>query len=562
MDCKDKFYQNLLLNDTIDISKNFIGECEEMIKSINSLDGSLKDYDLMLIFKAISMYDDINTRITYIKSFYKMINDKEIDSQKLKGCLDTFNLFNNLPKYTQNENLIKIMISDFENNLDSIINQYTSYKYFYDLYDKDAFTKERLPLIRIIKYCLKNNLFEVYSKIARRLEPRIINIFFDTYSKEIKQIINNNRNNSDLLYLFIGLEENNLNDFFTDTLTQLLENASFKLIFLLITEDIPKKYIVNDYFEKSFTKFDLGNQTSILNALSNFEYPKEFILNLRKHLNKSTKDDNRIEAMLGITDGYFRLLYYVISNSSYFRKYNIKDSELWKIIEAIYNNEEFKVNENINLYEHLTNLYYTCYKYATESIINSLYPIDNLKDEITYLEDIKFNILAVGDNVYGCDIYNDTTVDDLFANKNFTCAHILTENNFSHMSDARHLFGFYTNIIPSSIVKIILGEIVLPRLYSKYEKDISKERTLLLDIVDLNNVTLNLNTFNTICFRTKTNNNQPIKPNCIICFDEITQSDLNFAKKFNQKILVLKRNPHTIENNEINNYRGQGELDF
>lgn len=565
MDCRDEFHKNLLLNDTVDTSEDFINECQEIVKSIGNLDYS--SLNLKILYEFFCELDflhdhNINRKIEYIKTLYTAINGKEIEAKELKGCLDAFKLFNNVQKYTQNENMIKFMITDFKDYLDIIIDPCTRCLYPDDEYNKEYFKECRLPIIRIMKYCLKNNLFEIYFQITRKIEPRIINIFFDTYSEEIVKIINRNQNNSYVLLLFTGLDENNLNRFFTDNLFILLENANCFLIDSLINNEIPKSYIINNYFTKAFKKFNLGSQTSILNTLSDFEYPNEFIFDLHKLLNKPTKNDSKIRSTLGITDSYFQWVYYRISNSSYFMKYNVEESELWKVMEKIYNNEEFKVNKNLNLYEYLMNLYDTCYKYATESIVNSLYPLDNLKNEITYLKNVKFNILAVGNNAYGCDHeYCAETVDALFCdNQNFACGHILTENNFSHASDAHRFFGFYTNITTSSIVKMECGEMHLPNLKAKYVQSISKNGDLLLGIDDLNKFALNMDTFSTICFRTKTNNNQPIKPNCIICFDEVNKEDLECAKKFNQKILVLKRNPYTIENNEIDDYRGQGEV--
>lgn len=568
---KDNFHQKLILNDTTNNSNEFCKKCSNMINSISNLD----DYDLNFIFSTFFlMLNNINylrfnqsndiDSIEFICQLYESHLGKNVNQSKKEGFRSFVELFNNLDIYTKNEEVLKFIIDsfDFYKDLHKIIEFWNNPPYVANMYNDKCFIKQLLPFIRLMDYCLKNNFFAKYAFLVEYIEPKFIYIFFNTYKNQIKIIINQNKSNPDILYIFTNLDENNINNFFTLDLLPLLESASFDLILHLIREDIPKRYITNDFFKNGFKKFNLSEQIAILETFDQLEYPLEFINDLHHNLNKKTENNGLSEVIFETSVNKLRELSEIFLSSSYFYKNNLVTSEFWKLIQAILNGEKIEKVEDLNLYEELVNLYNTCYRYATESIVNSLYTIDTLQNQITYLENVKFNLLAIGDDAYGCSTYNCDKVEDLFKGRNFACGTILTENNFSHPRDSHHLFGFYTNIIPSSIVNMCPSEIRRPYVSSKYIKDITPQKPLLLDIDDLNDIALKRNTFSHVCIRTTTPNNQIISPNCIICINDINESDLYFAEKFRKKILVLKKNPHTIENNGIDDYRGDGETEF
>ncbi len=551
---KNEFHKNLILNDKINNDDEFNKKCSAMIDSINELD----HFDINMFFIALKSFDTIdNNNFNDLFKLYEISKNKKISAQKKEGFANFLELLNNFNNYTKNQEILKNIITNFNDFIHQIIDYITKgYIYMLDSYNENIFVKTRLPIIRLIKYCLQNNLFSTYFKLAQKIEPCIINIFFETYKTEIIDIINKNKNNPNVLYIVTNLDENNINEIFKINLLPLLENATNYLILNLIRNDVPKKYIINDFFINGFKKCEFTKQIDILEYLEDFEYPQEFINNLHHKLNKESKCPISVENTIEISKSKFDKICHIIEHSSYFIKNNIQNSELWKLIIAISNNEPINQVQISNLYEKLVHLYSLCYNHATTSITNNIYPLNTLQEKITYLENTKFNIFAIC-----CDTTNCHTPEDLLKNQNFAWGNILTENNFSHPYDEGHLFGFYTNITPSSIVHIFPAEPVLPNLSCKYKKDITWYKPILLDIDDLNYTTLNNDTFSSVFIRTKTQDNQIIIPNCIICLDEVDKDSLNLAQKFNQKILVLKKNSKTIENNERVSYHGTGETE-
>jgi len=188
-------------------------------------------------------------------------------------------------------------------------------------------------------------------------------------------------------------------------------------------------------------------------------------------------------------------------------------------------------------------LYQDCRNYATEDIVNSLYPLNTLKDKITYLENMKFNILARVSTFFDC-----STLKETFEQRNFCGFSILSENNFSHFGDSV-LYGYYTGVSPSMITHIYPMD-SLSTSWARYAKDLSKRSNLLLDMEDLNRATFDLKTYNQLCIRTKTKQGKILYPDCVVCIDDVDESSKQKAEELDMKILVLKKNSTTIEFNE------------
>lgn len=538
------FYHNLILNDYPNNDQNFNSKCLAMYNSINSLEQSHIDF----LFRII-VDPNINS-LDFVFPMYENFKKGKISFPEKEAIINLLELYNNLDLYTKNEKILEI-ISDRVIKSACVINC-----------DNLSYDIRETISIRIIKYYLKNNQFRKYGFfVDMYFGIEVTNVFVEIYSDKIKEIINSNKNNPDILYIITNLTENNIYNFFTNDLLVLLENISYQLAIHLIDEDIPKKYIMNDYFKNAFKKFSFGEQLFVLERLVDHEYPTNFINELHSMLNKNNtqNDISPIELIFETNETQFENVHRMIINSSYFNRNNITDSELWKLITSILNNELTSDFRDLNLYKQLMELYGKCWEHATTSIINSLYPLNTLTDKITYLKNIRYNILTVGFSPLALE-----KIEDLFDNQYFACGNILSEGNFSHPGDYRCFWGFYTNITPHSIAHIFPGELVQPYTCYKYRKNIARPGALplLLDIDHLREFTIKNKTFSSVYFKTTTDNNQPILPDCIVCLDDVNNEILNLSEKYNKKILVLKRNSNTIENNEVRCYRGCAEVGF
>lgn len=313
---------------------------------------------------------------------------------------------------------------------------------------------------------------------------------------------------------------------------------------------MPRSVFMSSEFLEGFQQLTLKQQIILAEAMENIEYPPDFIKKLHTKLNKQYKNNCEIvNTLFEVSSQKLQVLYNVISNSSYFKKYGIANSEFWKLVTQIFSyiTEESSFVGNIPVdkcfYDELMNLYQTCRNYATTSIVNSLYPLDTLEDKITYLENVKFNILVRVSTIFDCK-----TLEETFEKRTFCGFSILNENNFSHFGKST-LYGYYTSVTPDLIAHIYPMD-SLSTSWARYEKDLSKRTNLLLDIDDLNDETYKLQTYNQLCIRTKTKEGKILYPNCVVHTNDVDEALIQKDEEQGFKGLVLKKNPKTIEFNE------------
>lgn len=439
----DEYCRYLIKNDSFDDSDEFDKECTDMLNEIKKLDG-FDVFNLLCSFKNIGFFHcDID-----------ITNFKE-DTIKIAFL----NLLQNLHIYTRNEKVLKYLVESYLVRPADILellleSMKSSVLYYNDKYNNDDFTRmefpiQNIPIIRIMKFCLENDLFEIYSLCAEKLEPIFIEMFFDTHLEQINKKLEDSKNNSNILYLFFNLSDGYMKKVSIMKYTSLLENSSYYALFNLI-KHAPQNFIMSDSFIEGFKKCKCNEQIDIIARLEEYEYPISFIKKLHNNLNKEsikqilTQDfiENKYKCYLG-GEAKSRLdkIYNIIFNSSYFKKNNIGNTDFWNLITTIKNNnwKQIVLNER-NLYEELMNLYKICYNYATESIVNSLYPLDTLKDKITYLENIKFNVLVRVMTMFDC-----ATLEESFEKRTFAGFSIINEKNFSHYGNTT-LYGYYSGL--------------------------------------------------------------------------------------------------------------------
>lgn len=553
----DEYCQYLIENDQLDDRDNFDKESLEIIDILKKIDTYIFIEILAKSRVLISPYhDDIDI---IKKSNWIGKENKDI-------IIKVLYFFQNFHIYTKNKKIIKLLTElIYKNNLRyleiilEIIKQsifHCNNKYNIDtITNNDHFIRmyfpiQNIPIIRIMKYSIENDLFDIYSVCAKKIEPIFIEMIFNSYFDKINQKFVNNNGNSNILYLLINLSNKYQKNLSIMRYTSLLENSSYNLLYNIINY-VPKNFIINDYFVIGFKKCEINEQLNIINSLEELEYPNDFINNLHNNLNKKSIERLKINYQQNPYDLYLnketsnklKEIYDVILNSSYFKKNNIENTNFWHLITEIKDNEWKEIiSIDRNLYLELMNLYGNCRDYATKSIVESLYPLSNLQNKITYLENVKFNILVRVQTMWDCE-----NLEESFKKRTFCGFSIINEDNFSHYGDSI-LYGYYTGITPSLIAHIYPQD-SLSQSWANYEKDLTKKLNYLLDINDLNRITYESKTYNQLCVRTKTQTGEILRHNCIVFTDE-NDKRIEIVEKSDNKILILRKNSHTIENND------------
>ncbi len=452
--------------------------------------------------------------------------------------------------FTKSDKVLKILFSQnkqvFKWFIESFFASGISANFEDDLIKK-LFPFECLPLFRMLDYALEN---EKYINFYLLMEPFsktwASNLYYEVSKDKIRKIFNNDMKSDSFLVLAF-LEKEKFFDYFPYEEKKLFKNCTTKIYNILIENDVlPKDIILNDYFLENYKNLNINEQIEIVSLLINNEYPKEFTDKLIELYNKKINSHN-FEILT--EDSNFESCSYElilkwkqeIINSSLYKKGEIKSDPL--LIEILNSDNLFKKFDK-DYFSILYSYYLKCRNYSTESIVNSLYKLNELNSDVVEMKETKFNILA--------RVKTDFDAKDLFESfeKRTFCGYsILCENNFSHYGD-EPLFGYYSNITPN-LISHVFPKDSLSKSYARYEKNLSKWNSMWLDIDDLNRKTYNNRTYNQLCIRTKDNEGKILLPDCIVSTNEkYRDRDISVAKEYGIKTLVLNKNKFTIEENK------------
>jgi len=419
-----------------------------------------------------------------------------------------------------------------------------SYKGYYvgnfEEHNQQEFTRVTLHLIRMLDYFLEKGALKQMACAIQRLEERYIYLWLELTYEKINKTIKENINNPDLLYFLAVIPDEEFFKFLQKENVCIMENASFEAVYILLQNvKLPEEYICHEFFLRAFKNFKLREQIYLAELMEKREYNSEFIKQLHKLFNK----ENELEftyCAFEMTGERLKELILSIEKSSYFSKNNIKNSDLWK---SIKDRDNQKIDLSIDYYSEIMDLYHKCRNYATSSIVNSLYPLNELSSKVTHIQNQHFNILARVRTMW-----EDKKLSDTFEIRTFCSFSILTEKNMSHYGDSV-LYGYYTNVSEDLIAHIFPKD-SLSEAGARYESELTKKNNMLLDIEDLNQFTLKLKTYNQLCIRTKTKDGKILWPDCIVCIDEIDERSQIVADELDLKIVVLHKNEDTIERND------------
>jgi len=477
-------------------------------------------------------------------------NIRFFDEERKNSCLEMhwkseFPKLDNIGEYRHKLTFSKEIL-DLLSSIDPYIlaGFLYSYKSYYmgnlEEHNQKEFPRVNLPLIRMMDYFLEKCAFKQVACVIERLEEEYISLWLELTYEKINKTIKENINNPDLLYFLAVIPDEEFLKFFQKENVCIMENASFEAIYILLQNvELPEEYICHEFFLQSFKNFKLREQICITELLEKREYSHEFIKQLHKLFNKEN-ESYFTYCTFEMTEERLKELILLIENSSYFAKNDIKNSILWKNIKTEENQD---IDLSIDYYSEIMDLYHECRSYATSSIVNSLYPLNELSSKVTHIQNQHFNILARVRTMW-----EDKKLSDTFEIRTFCSFSILTEKNMSHYGDSV-LYGYYTNVSEDLIAHIFPKD-SLSEAGARYESELTKKNNMLLDIEDLNQFTLKLKTYNQLCIRTKTKDGKILWPDCIVCIDEIDERSQIVADELDLKIVVLHKNEDTIERND------------
>ena len=482
------------------------------VEDIIDMSNIIKNSALMDIFHSFSIVDQKNL-IRLIQFNLKILFS--INSELVIAEWFEFMFENTLNKKSYSSNFL-------ERNYDRVI-------------------KFREPYIKLMDYFINQGELDKFCIISGSIERQLLVLWFEINSDKVYELIEKNKDNPDILKLFQRLNDK-FDIFFKSEYLYLIEIASFSAIHGILKHGkIPNKFIENDFFISAFKRYSLSNQISIIELLEKYEYDQSFIDELHRLLNKTMEIDqgNYTENVFEMSSDKFKRIKKEIESSSFFAKSNVKDSDLWKIIDSEYNaNNNYLAN---NYYLRMMGLYHVCRTYATKSIVDGLYPLNKLdhKQRVIYLKGT-YNILirvVNGDNI----ISSDQTSKDFW---DFT---LLNEKNWSHYKNGI-MYAYYNGITPDMIAHIYpIDSLSRPAKYESFQTD---RINLLLDSEDLNMRSLEEKTYSNLCIRIK-NQGQVLKPACIICTEKLDPISEQRADEEGLQIIVLERTRDDIvENNE------------
>ena len=161
---------------------------------------------------------------------------------------------------------------------------------------------------------------------------------------------------------------------------------AFKDVFSKLEIKLTEEIINENFFKEAFKQLELKEQIRIIEKFEKLDCKIETIKIFHTFLNKNYNYDNindAIENVFEVSRRRLNMILTGIEKSSLFRKENIKSSELWQFI--INFDVNSKVDESRNYFMEIVELYKKCLKYAKESIVSALYPLDTLTEKVTYI---------------------------------------------------------------------------------------------------------------------------------------------------------------------------------
>ncbi len=230
-----------------------------------------------------------------------------------------------------------------------------------------------------------------------------------------------------------------------------------------------------------------------------------------------------------ISDLWLNIL---ISNSSYFRKY-------------VPNIDAISLDRNARIA-----LYRQCRNYATTNIVDSLYPVDKLREPVTHLDcgKDKFYILTrVRTN------REKPTIEETAATQRFLAYSLVNQDNLSHFPG--NVWYGYRKGITSSMIGYISPSDADTHACARNRLELSERYEQLLDAEDLMNESLktrsytqlSVETNSTVCSQSAPRH-IPVTPDCILCIGHIDALSRQTASARGLPILVLHPAKNTYRN--------------
>ena len=451
--------------------------------------------------------------------------------------------------------------------------------FFLDYFPTNKFFRfiEEIKLVRMMEYYLTQHDFCKFFLISKKIRPKTLYIWYDVNFEKISEIINISiwQYTYSVFHVFLSMDAETLERYYTSIRhMDKLEKSIYRQYINLLEEGMTlTDYIDNPFFIQQFTKMDLSSQIYLAELMEGNDFDRTLIDKLHKFLNKRwpITQDYFYKNVFEMSKQKFIKVLTAILHSSYFHKSDVKNQQLWKSItlneyssensiqdtyskvmhldvteypiiwnivtEANYD----KIDSSFDYYSQIMDLYEKCRDYATESIVNSLYPLNTLTEKVTYLKG-KFNVLARVRTLWEAkDLYVTFQVRD------FCSFSTLNEKNVSHYGDSV-LYGYYTGVVPKLIAHIFPCD-SLSKAGARFRNRITKAPNWFLDIDDLNTITYRKKTYNQLCIATK-NQGEILKPDCIICIEKVDEQSQKAADEMGLNILVLPKMEDTIENNE------------
>ena len=421
-------------------------------------------------------------------------------------------------------------------------------------------------IIKLIRYIINNNLGgDKIVSILNKHKIDIKNIYLEN-----KDLVTKNIESGDLSYLSV-LDKETFNLFFKEKYINFIKDLKIPSLRLIIKNELfPEIIYKSNEFVKVFKSYNLTLKLDIISTLKNKEIDEKIIDRLIDIAIEETSD-NIYENNFTIRHGEFEFITTEILRSSYItnNRFNEEEAELLDIFKKLEHKKErgfaFETTKELNIdlgnekyYRRLMSLYENCINYSKDSIINSLYNLENLKDFVTELkENDKYNILVANNEINPPITYYNNE-NQIF--ENFT---IINQNNFCvqrQIKKFNQIYGYYTGIDRESIINIAplrrefnenarnKNEIFYPGI-TGMEINTGASTTkpsFWWSIDDLNNYLYESQMYASIIIKAR-KNGAVLKPNVLIVMDKnVGEYFINKAKEKDLKILKLNKNKNTI----------------
>ncbi len=195
----------------------------------------------------------------------------------------------------------------------------------------------------------------------------------------------------------------------------------------------------------------------------------------------------------------------------------------------------------------LERLYTSCRNYAVNSILSNLHPLSQLQAPVTHLdcEHDQFYILARVTTEY------DKATNSMPGNpnRNIQSFSVLSPQNLSHFP-GNVIYGYYSHIDQPMIWYISPTDADTPQ-DTENRFFLTEMPEVLLDLDDLVQASTSAGTYSQITVHPWYNSDGgdsklPLRPDCVICIDEINAASQEASESLRLPILVLHPAPHTI----------------